>query len=96
MTVRKTRVLALSGSALTCADLPPADTVRWSASRKAVIVAALRAGLLSIEDASARYRLSREELLSWQTSVARHGLPGLRINRLSLYRATRAVPEIIG
>ena len=67
------RVLAPDGSVLTLADLPQPDAQRWVASRKAIVVAAVRGGLLSMSDACARYRLTTEEFLSWQTQVDRDG-----------------------
>jgi transposase-like protein len=66
--------------------LPPADTKRWVARRKASVVAAVCSGALSAQEACRRYRLSLEELLAWQRAVERHGIPGLRVTRLQLYR----------
>ena len=80
------RVLAPDGTVLTVADLPPPDAQRWVASRKAIVVAAVRGGLLSMSDACARYRLTTEEFLSWQTQVDRDGLQGLRTTRIQEYR----------
>jgi hypothetical protein len=67
-------------------SLPPPDTKRWVIRRKAEVVAAVRAGVISIEDACRRYTLSIEEFLSWQRLVDSHGLPGLRVTRLQDYR----------
>src|SRR4051812_22451858 len=80
------RVLAPDGTVLTVANLPPPDAQRWVASRKAVVVAAVRGGLLSMSDACARYRLTTEEFLGWQTQVDRNGLHGLRATRIQEYR----------
>ena len=80
------RVLAPDGTVLTLANLPPPDAPRWVASRKAVVVAAVRGGLLSMSDACARYRLTTEEFLGWQTQVDRNGLHGLRATRIQEYR----------
>src|SRR5947199_3975333 len=80
------RVLAPDGSVLTLANLPSADAQRWVASRKAIVVAAVRGGLLSMSEACARYRLTTEEFLSWQTQVDRDGLQGLRTTRIQEYR----------
>ena len=79
-----------SGNLLTLEDLPPADTVRWVIRRKAELVAAIRGGLLSLEDACERYRLSEEELVSWADSLAKHGPRGLRSTRLQFYRKSHA------
>ena len=75
-----------TGAPLTLADLPPADTGRWVIRRKAEVVAAVRGGLLSLEDALTRYGLTSEEFLAWQKSIERHGLAGLRTTRLQQYR----------
>jgi hypothetical protein len=75
------------GSTATLDTLPPTDTKRWVIRRKAEVVAAVRAGLISLEDACQRYTLSVEEFLSWQRLVDSHGLPGLRVTRLQDYRA---------
>jgi hypothetical protein len=66
--------------------LPPPNTKRWVIRRKAAVVGAVRAGLLTLEDACKRYQLSVEEFLSWQRLIERHGLPGLRATRLQDYR----------
>ncbi|GAA0557976.1 DUF1153 domain-containing protein [Rhizomicrobium electricum] len=71
---------------ITLADLPPRDTVRWVSRRKAAVVAAVQAGVISLPDACARYALSVEEFLSWQRTVERHGVPGLRITHAQDYR----------
>jgi hypothetical protein len=79
------------GSAASVESLPPTDTKRWVIRRKAEVVAAVRAGVISLEDACKRYTLSVEEFLSWQSLVDSHGLPGLRVTRLQDYRgANRA------
>src|SRR5690242_15698244 len=68
------------------ADLPPANTKRWVIRRKAEVVAAVRSGTISLEDACNRYKLSIEEFLSWQRLIDSHGLAGLRVTRLQDYR----------
>ena len=75
------------GSPLTIADLPTPDTKRWVVRRKALVVAAVRGGLLSLEEACNRYRLTVEEFLSWQQSIDRSGLPGLRTTQIQRYRS---------
>ncbi len=78
--------LDLIGPIASLDSLPPPDTKRWVIRRKAEVVAAVRAGLLSLEEACRRYTLSIEEFLSWQRLVESHGLPGLRVTRLQDYR----------
>ncbi|WP_024279962.1 DUF1153 domain-containing protein [Xanthobacter sp. 126] len=79
-------VIGPDGGPLTVADLPPPDTRRWVIRRKAEVVAAVRGGLLSLEEACKRYTLTVDEFLSWQASIDRHGLPGLRTTRIQHYR----------
>ena len=70
--------------------LPPAGTTRWVARRKAAVVAAVRRGAITREEACRRYELSEEEFLSWQSSFDTYGLDGLRIKRLQRYRGIRS------
>ncbi|MBM3636976.1 MAG: DUF1153 domain-containing protein [Hyphomicrobiales bacterium] len=79
-------VIGPDGSPLTIADLPPSSTRRWVIRRKAEVVAAVRGGLLSLDEACARYTLTIEEFLSWQASIDEHGLAGLRTTRIQQYR----------
>ena len=74
------------GSILSRADLPPADTRRWVASRKAVVVKAVIYGLISEADALERYALSREEFDLWRQAIERHGEKALRVTRIQKYR----------
>lgn len=80
------RVIGPTGETITLDNLPPADTKRWVARRKAEVVAAVRGGVLTLEEACDRYTLSVEEFASWQRMVEAHGLQGLRTTRLQQYR----------
>ncbi len=66
--------------------LPSPDTKRWVIRRKAEVVAAVAHGVITIEEACRRYKLSLEEFTSWRRLVESHGLPGLRVTRLKDYR----------
>ena len=79
-------VIGPTGAPLTIRDLPPANTGRWVIRRKAEVVAAVRGGLLSVDDALARYQLTAEEFAAWQASIDRHGMAGLRTTRIQQYR----------
>jgi hypothetical protein len=67
-------------------DLPPPDTKRWVARRKAAIVNAVRSGEMNIEDACRYYKLSTEEFAAWERAIEAHGVAGLRVTRLQIYR----------
>lgn len=74
------------GTILTRADLPPPETRRWVASRKAVVVRAVAAGLLPLTEALERYALSDEEFGFWQEAVEKHGEKGLKVTAIQRYR----------
>lgn len=69
------------------ADLPPPGTRRWVISRKAAVVAGVRQGLLTVEEALERYSLSLDEFLSWNRLFSDHGVKGLRTTRIKEYRS---------
>jgi hypothetical protein len=77
------------GNVITLSDLPQAGESRWVPRRKAQVVAAVRGGLLSLDDACDRYALTVEEFLSWQTAMKKYGLPGLRATHAQEYRQNR-------
>jgi hypothetical protein len=79
-------VIGPTGAPLTLSDLPPPNTQRWVIRRKAEVVAAVRGGLLTLDEACNRYSLTNEEFLAWQESIDRYGLPGLRTTRIQQYR----------
>jgi hypothetical protein len=74
------------GSILTRADLPPAETRRWVASRKAIVVRAVLYGLIPQSEALERYTLSEEEFASWRDAVEKHGDKALRVTTIQKYR----------
>jgi hypothetical protein len=74
------------------ADLPlPPDSGRWVVRHKAQIVAAVHKGAITVQEALTRYHLTIEEFLSWQRALEAHGVPGLRVTRLQIYRDTDAM-----
>jgi Protein of unknown function (DUF1153) len=68
------------------AGLPPSNTVRWSPQRKALVVEAVRNGLISRDEACRRYQLSAEEFHQWQRALKVHGVGGLSVTRSKYYR----------
>lgn len=84
----ETPAIARGRGRMSLADLPPSDTKRWVASRKAAVVAAVQQRLLTAEEACARYGLTREELESWRAALHDHGVGALRATRLQLYRSS--------
>ena len=74
------------GSVLSRADLPPSDTRRWVASRKAIVVRAVMFGLITESEALQRYALSEEEFAIWRSAVESHGENGLKVTAIQKYR----------
>jgi hypothetical protein len=79
---------------LTLEDLPPPETRRWVARRKAQVVAAVQAGLIPLEDALRLYRLTIEEFASWQRALLRYGLTGLKASRLHMSEASERIGHV--
>jgi hypothetical protein len=84
--IRPAVVIGPLGEALSMEMLPPPDTKRWVIRRKGEVVAAVNGGMLTIEEACARYDLTLEEFAGWQRAIDRSGLRGLRVTRLQHYR----------
>ena len=76
----------LPGSSAISVDLPHPGIKRWVARRKAAVVAAVRSGAMGLEEACRRFELSEEEFLAWERGIKSHGVAGLRITRLQIYR----------
>jgi hypothetical protein len=62
-------VIGPTGHRLTKADLPPPNTKRWVIRRKAEVIAAVRGGLLTRDDAIRSYGLTTEEYAAWQRAL---------------------------
>lgn len=74
------------GEKLTLSMMPEPSTKRWVARRKAQVVAAVKGGLLTVDEACDRYSITLEEYASWERGIDRYGLAGLRVTRLQDYR----------
>jgi hypothetical protein len=70
-------------------QLPHPSTKRWVVRRKAAVVAAVRSGGITVEEACRVYQLSEEEFRSWDRAFELHGLAGLRTTRIQQYRRSR-------
>lgn len=64
------------------------------ARRKATVVAAVRANVISLEEACERYDLTVEEFRSWERVIDEHGVRGLRATRLGDIRKSNAANGI--
>ena len=74
------------GTVMTQADLPPASTMRWVASRKAAVVRGVAYGLITQSEALKRYQISEDEFHEWVKAVSEHGEDALKATALQRYR----------
>jgi hypothetical protein len=83
MTNNNKPVIGPLGLPLTRENLPPPHTKRWVRRRKAEVVVAVKFGLLTMQEATARYNLSDEEFFSWYEAYHAFGITGLQIGNVS-------------
>jgi len=84
----KGKVLGPTGLPMTAKDLPPTTIKRWVIRRKAEVVAGVKGGLISLDEACKRYDLSIDEFRSWQRLFDSHGMRGLRTTKINKYRGS--------
>lgn len=82
----KEQVIGPMGKKMSLEDMPPPTTKRWVIRRKAEVVAGVRGGLLTLDEACRRYNLSVDEFRSWQRLLESHGVQGLRTTKIKKYR----------
>jgi len=75
-----------NGTVMSQADLPPSDTRRWVASRKAAVVRGVVYGLITQSEAQRRYSISADEFREWVIAVTEHGEDALKATALQKYR----------
>jgi Protein of unknown function (DUF1153) len=75
-------------------QLPPPNTRRWVARRKAAVVAAMSSGVISLAEACRRYQMSEEEFIAWQRAFETYGVNGLHATLLQQHREVLFPPTI--
>ncbi|MEM6941757.1 MAG: DUF1153 domain-containing protein [Pseudomonadota bacterium] len=86
-------VTLADGRVMSQADLPPPNTKRWVASRKAAVVRGVVYGLISQKEALDRYQISEDEFLEWVRAVSDHGEAALKTTALQKYRNASSPTE---
>lgn len=92
---RPVRIIGPNREVLSRETLPPPQTTRWVASRKAQVVSAVQAGLLTLDEALARYNLSLAEYYSWEDAMDRSGVAGLRVAAVQHDRTIRRGRQLL-
>jgi hypothetical protein len=80
------KTIAPDKQILTLDDLPPRDNIRWNNRLKQIVVSAVESGLISLWDASDRYRLSVEEYFTWKRASKWAAAPARRATRAKTHR----------
>lgn len=80
----------LRGNVITVQDLPPGDTKRWTPNKKAIVVRAVRNGLLPLEAVLERYHMTEKEFLMWEQGLKSSGVDGLKVTH---YQSRRKTPS---
>jgi hypothetical protein len=60
----------LKGDIISLNNLPEPNAGRWTANRKYTVVAAVRYGLITLEQALARYGMTEREFEIWEQGAA--------------------------
>lgn len=79
----------LQGNIIAPYDLPPAGTVRWTPNRKAIVVRAVRGGLVSIQEILDRYHMTEREFLIWESGLKDDGITGLKVTHFQRRRRAK-------
>lgn len=86
-----TQLVGPDGEIISWETLPASTTTRWVTRRKVQLLAAIRGGVLTVEEACERYRLTVDELSEWQAALDKHGTRGLKTTLTQQYRFLRGV-----
>lgn len=78
-------IIGPNGEPVTRDDLPDASG-RWTPKRKALVVAAIRGGLITLEEAGQRYHFSPAEIERLGQLINQHSLEGARVTYAKQYR----------
>lgn len=78
---RNSIVKKLNTRSITMDDLPSPDTKRWVPNRKAIVVIAVRSGLISLEAVLNRYRMTEREFQIWEHGLNDAGTEGLKTTK---------------
>jgi transposase-like protein len=71
---------------VTIDSLPPPNTARWTARRKAEVIAAIKGKLLTRAEALKRYGWTESELSYWMDALQKFGLDGLKVTKVAEHR----------
>jgi len=70
----------LRGDIIAPYDLPKPNS-RWNSQRKSVVVLAVQAGMVSLEDILNRYSMTQKEFRIWEEELRDNGASGLQVTK---------------
>jgi len=83
----------LQGNVITPVDLPSPATVRWTPNKKAIVVRAVRGGLVPLQEALDRYGMREREFLIWEHGLKDDGVVGLKVTHFQRRRRAKKEEE---
>lgn len=83
----------LQGNIIAPYNLPPPNTVHWTANRKAIVVRAVRGNLVPLEEVLDRYHMTEREFLIWEHGLKDDGSTGLKVTHYQKRRRARTPKE---
>ncbi len=63
---RQSVIRDLYGNVVTAESLPKSNAGHWTKNRRFTVVSGVRHGLITLQEACFRYRMSVEEFLGWK------------------------------
>lgn len=83
-------IFDLQGNVITIADLPKPNGVRWTANKKTIVVRAVQANLIQLEEVLKLYNMNENEFNFWVTSLASLGQNGLKVTHFQKNKRKKA------
>lgn len=71
----------LAGDVISPINLPPPGYSRWTPNKKAIVVRAVRAGLVTLQSVLDRYQMTEQEFSIWEHGLYDDGATGLKITK---------------
>lgn len=69
--------------------LPPGGTTRWGFKKKTIVVRAVAAGMLTLQETLDRYHMTEQEFRLWERGLSEGGTAGLMLTKFQHRRRAR-------
>lgn len=68
---------------------PPEGTTRWGFKKKTLVIRAVTAGMLTLQEALDRYHMTEREFRLWEKGLSEDGTAGLMLTKFQHRRRAR-------